>query len=109
MENVLIFYSSCLTPLPIKTFVKSSQKSTTVYLNFIERAKSDFRKYLSHDVDPYHIETSPLICRANQWTGFYMIGTSVMKELKAYLRPCQTFMMDLFVPTPICNKLQTDL
>ena len=21
------------------------------------------------------------ICRANQWTGFYMIGTSVMKEL----------------------------
>ena len=30
---------------------------------------------------PYHIETSPLICSANQWTGFYMIGTSVMKEL----------------------------
>ena len=29
------------------------------------------------------IETSPLICRANQKTGFYMIGTSVMKELKA--------------------------
>ena len=21
----------------------------------------------------YHIETSPLICRADQWTGFYMI------------------------------------
>ena len=29
----------------------------------------------------YRIETSPLICRANQWTGYYMIGTSVMKEL----------------------------
>ena len=29
----------------------------------------------------YHIETSPLICRANQWTGFYMITVSVMKEL----------------------------
>ena len=27
----------------------------------------------------YHIETSPLICTANQWTGFYMIGASVMK------------------------------
>ena len=25
---------------------------------------------------------SPLICSANQWTGFYMIQTSVMKELK---------------------------
>ena len=30
---------------------------------------------------PYHIETSPLICWANLWTGFYMIGTTVMKEL----------------------------
>ena len=27
------------------------------------------------------IETSQLIWRANQWAGFYMIGTSVMKEL----------------------------
>ena len=33
------------------------------------------------DRGPCHIETSPLICRANQWTGFYMIRTSVMKEL----------------------------
>ena len=31
---------------------------------------------------PYHIETSSSICKANQWTGFYMIGTSVMKKLK---------------------------
>ena len=28
----------------------------------------------------YHIETSPLICSANQWTGFYMMAASVMKE-----------------------------
>ena len=52
-----------------------------------------------HDGDRYHIETSPLICGAetsplicgaetrqlicgaNQWTGFYMITPSVMKEL----------------------------
>ena len=27
------------------------------------------------------MEVSPLICSANQWTGFYMIGTSVFKEL----------------------------
>ena len=33
------------------------------------------------EVPPYHIETSPLICRASQWIGFYMIGPSVMKEL----------------------------
>ena len=29
----------------------------------------------------YHIDTSLLICSANQWTGFYMIETSVMKKL----------------------------
>ena len=29
----------------------------------------------------YHIETSPLICSANQWTGFYVITASVMKGL----------------------------
>ena len=27
------------------------------------------------------IKTCPMICCANQWTGFYMIGTIVMKEL----------------------------
>ena len=35
---------------------------------------------LFHDGVPYHIETSSLIFRANQWTGFYMIGNSVMKQ-----------------------------
>ena len=28
-----------------------------------------------------------MICPANQWTGFYMIGTSVMKKLKAFKDP----------------------
>ena len=36
---------------------------------------------LFHDGCPYHMETSPLICSANQRTGFYMTGTSIMKEL----------------------------
>ena len=38
--------------------------------------------YLFHDGGPYHIENSRWIWRANQRAGFYMIGTSVMKELK---------------------------
>ena len=42
--------------------------------------------YRFHDGGHYHIETIPLICRANQWTGFYMIGTSDMKQLNAYLQ-----------------------
>ena len=36
---------------------------------------------LFHDGDPYDKEASPLICTANQWTGFCMIGIFDMKEL----------------------------
>ena len=38
--------------------------------------------YLFHDGGPYQIETSPLIYSKNQLAGFYMIGSSVMIELK---------------------------
>ena len=33
------------------------------------------------DRGPCQMETSPVICRASQWTGFYIIGTSVVREL----------------------------
>ena len=39
---------------------------------------------LFHDGIPYHKEVSPLVFRANQWTGFHMIGTSVMKKFCTY-------------------------
>ena len=35
-----------------------------------------------HDRGRHHIEISKLFYRANQWICFYMIGASVMKELK---------------------------
>ena len=35
---------------------------------------------------PCHAETSPLICRISQWTGFYMIETSAMKELMIVIK-----------------------
>ena len=41
-----------------------------------------FNSQQFHEGGPQHIETNPLICSANEWTGFYMIGTSVIKELK---------------------------
>ena len=28
------------------------------------------------------MEISPWICSAKQWTGFYMVGTTAMKELR---------------------------
>ena len=41
---------------------------------------------LLDDGGRYHIETSPLIYRVNQWSGFYMISASVMKELKEHIK-----------------------
>ena len=35
----------------------------------------------SHVGGPYDIETSSLICSANQWTGLYMIETAGLEEL----------------------------
>ena len=43
-------------------------------------------RWFFHDGGSYPIETSPLICRANQWTGFCMMGPSVMKEFKIFSR-----------------------
>ena len=34
---------------------------------------------LCYDGGSYHIETSPLVCSANQWTCFYIIETTIMK------------------------------
>ena len=38
--------------------------------------------WLIHGGGPCYIENSPLICSISQWTGAYMIGTSVMKEFE---------------------------
>ena len=42
--------------------------------------------YPFHKGGRYHIESSPLICSANQWTGFYMMMASVMKALMSQSR-----------------------
>ena len=55
-----------------------------ILTNIYERAFSGNSSFF-HDGSPYRTETSPLICSGNQRTGFYMIGTSLMKELKASL------------------------
>ena len=39
-----------------------------------------------HDGGSYNIESSSLIYSANQWTGFYVIETSFIKELNTLLR-----------------------
>ena len=56
---------------------------------------------LFHDGGPYHIETSPLICRANQWTGFCKIGISIIPELRVTL---VIFNTNLTLPTPCISE-----
>ena len=45
---------------------------------WVKDSSSNFASIINSfkDGGPYEIETSPLICRGNQWTVFYMIGTS---------------------------------
>ena len=53
--------------------------------SFFKKATDKFySEYLfnSHERGHYHIKINPLICSANQLTGFYVIGASFMKELK---------------------------
>lgn len=35
--------------------------------------------YFFNDKGPYHIEVGSLLCKENQWAGFYMIGTFIIK------------------------------
>ena len=49
----------------------------------------------------YHVETSPLIYRTNQWTGFCVIGTPVMKELTRLVKKVRSKMLYKFINTPL--------
>ena len=53
-----------------------------LYVDFFESEKKNNLTF--HDGGRYHIETSPLICAANHWTGFYIIMASVMKGLNEF-------------------------
>ena len=54
--------------------------------------------WLFHDGCPYHIETSSIICSANQWTGLHLIETSIMKQSnfgQIQLMDLEVFVTDL--------------
>ena len=48
------------------------------------------------------METSPLICSANQWAGFYIITAFVMKGLKSDKEN-----HDFILRSNLCKLLQT--
>ena len=61
-------------PLEISNFVLFPFISFPVILLRLQ-VKSSINFF--QDGVPYNIETSPLICRSNQWAGFYVTETSV--------------------------------
>ena len=76
----IIFSAHVCTPTSTITCVswKGLRRKIQISLSVINTL-------LFHDGGRYHIETSPLICSANQWSGFYVITASVMKELTLLL------------------------
>ena len=60
-------------------------------VNNSNRNNVALNKFISFiDGNLYHKETSRLICSSSQLTDFYMLGTSVMKELKFRINPLNT-------------------
>ena len=78
----LSHHTQCWLCLPIYTYSPISGK--LAWPQKIMEVSSDLFPLFSGGGDamggPYLIETSPLICAANQWTGFYKIGFSVLKR-----------------------------
>ena len=71
--------------LKVDTFPGSQTKNWPVQNFFRVKLHIAWTTTLFHDESPYHVETSPFICFANQWTGFYTTGTTVMKELISFI------------------------
>ena len=63
---------------------------------------------LSHDGGLCYTEISRLICSANQWTGFYMIETSVMKEFSFFAENGFTIRFIFALPSLLKDKLPLD-
>ena len=103
LKNSLIFANVCLNlwcqlgrlfwkinisiALSQKAIQKESklftQKSSGLWhLIYIFRVLRISNLYLFHNGGPYHIETRTMIYMPNKWTGFYMIETFALEELK---------------------------
>ena len=61
---------------------KNQQEFETVLLSINLRS---LLNQLSHDGGTYHIESSPLICIAKQWNGFYMTRIFIECLLQKYI------------------------
>ena len=85
--------------------------SLTTYTETENKIWGQRRTSLFHYGNPYHIESSPLICSANQWIGFYMMGASVLKELRTLSKIYDGIILQKYLTTkrnwltPLAEKL----
>ena len=71
------------------------------HYNFINSFMISYIIWYDFMISWYHIETSPLMCSANRWTGFCMISTFIMEELII----CKSFVNKfLFFYVFVCFK-----
>ena len=81
IETKCFLYQYLVVIAPVRKNILYSFYGNALGISLmITNSKNHRKLQLFHDGSPYHIETSPLICSANQCTGFYMIGTTIMKE-----------------------------
>ena len=91
VTHICITQKELILRCPCSQFkmLRSYQCFLTSYRIYVKQLELYFR-FGNHQIQrrltlswqsPYHIETSPLIWRGTQVTGFCMTGTSVMKEL----------------------------
>ena len=84
--KVIYYQSKLLKPRSITCFNNRSLWINSCFI--LQKIVLEVFLWMSfneiHDGGRYHIETSPLICSPNRWTGFYMITASVMKELTKF-------------------------
>ena len=76
IKKIVVHICKCmLTDVGLKVEIVRNNKFHEIFLE-ISLTLQPFNDQCSH-----HIETSQLICYANQLTGFYMVGTLVVKGL----------------------------
>ena len=71
-------FKGCLLPNLLGPFMNK-----LAYIFFYNLLRSMEKWGLTRDGGLYHVDISRLVCTANHWTGFYMIGTFDIKKLKA--------------------------
>ena len=58
-----------------------------------QKLKRVWKELTLYDGGPYHLETSPLICSVNQWTGFFLCDRDLRHERKKIIKKLYIFKM----------------